>query len=407
MERINNIKLVKDEECCGCGACINNCPQGALFYSNDDNGFLCPDLRLDKCINCGKCLKVCPVLVIHKNKPIKAIAAISKNPAVIKSSSSGGIFFEIASFIIQNKGVVYGCAMDSNFQVKHNRVDCYDDLQSLMRSKYVQSALHYTFQSVEKDLTGGMTVLFAGTPCQVSAIKNFTSKISYTGKLYTIDVVCHGVPSQSMFNSYINYLKRIEGDLDNYLFRAKRSVYNGMNWYFSFRRKKGKKDIYRNWPSDAYTYYYMTSYLNRNSCYSCKYTSRDRVGDFTLCDFWHWDKFSLGFKTGSSVSGVFVNTEEALDLFSHICDNLNFQEINAEFIISNNECLRQPVKKPLDRNFILDLYKNGGFDKLDSFFRRKYENQIRKEKMRLYIPQYILNIIDYCSTKAKIGIHGH
>lgn len=397
----NVLRIVCEEDCCGCGACISICPKEALYYSQDTYGFIHPSLHENQCINCGKCLKTCPALVAIKQTPIKALAAISKSSNVVKSSSSGGVFYEVASYIIKNNGVVYGCIMDDSFQVKHTRVERIEELVPLMRSKYVQSDLNFIFRDIEKDLKNGLCVLFAGTPCQVSSLKNYVSTIKHSGRLYTIDIVCHGVPSQSFFNSYIDSLKSKEGEIDSFVFRAKRTVRNGMNWFYSFRRKGERKENFRNWPSDSYAYYYMMSYLNRESCYHCKYSTKERVGDFTLCDFWHWEKYSFTFKYGSTVSGVFVNSKEAQELFQHINQNFLYQETNVEHIVENNGCLKRPVKKPVDRNIILEKYSNGGFTEVDTYFCANHKSQIKKEKLRMLVPQRLLNLMACIIAKAK------
>ena len=54
------IDLVKDSySCCGCGACMNVCPKGAIEMREDPAGFKFPHIDTSKCIECGLCLKVC------------------------------------------------------------------------------------------------------------------------------------------------------------------------------------------------------------------------------------------------------------------------------------------------------------------------------------------------------------
>lgn len=51
----------EEAECCGCAACANICPSGAIFMMPDDKGFLYPRIQAEKCICCGLCQKVCPL----------------------------------------------------------------------------------------------------------------------------------------------------------------------------------------------------------------------------------------------------------------------------------------------------------------------------------------------------------
>ena len=55
-----NIETYK-ESCCGCGACKNICPKGAITMKTNDEGFLYPFIDMDKCVNCGLCKQSCPL----------------------------------------------------------------------------------------------------------------------------------------------------------------------------------------------------------------------------------------------------------------------------------------------------------------------------------------------------------
>jgi len=51
---------VDQQECIGCGKCIDKCPEGAIAL--DENGIASVDQ--EKCTGCGKCTKACPVEAI-------------------------------------------------------------------------------------------------------------------------------------------------------------------------------------------------------------------------------------------------------------------------------------------------------------------------------------------------------
>lgn len=62
--KINKEKpvLFKDKsECCGCAACFNICPMGAITMKKDEKGFLYPFIDRNQCIGCLQCIKVCPL----------------------------------------------------------------------------------------------------------------------------------------------------------------------------------------------------------------------------------------------------------------------------------------------------------------------------------------------------------
>lgn len=49
--------IPEKKNCCGCGACINICPQNTIRLNEDKDGFSYPEIDEDRCINCLKCKK--------------------------------------------------------------------------------------------------------------------------------------------------------------------------------------------------------------------------------------------------------------------------------------------------------------------------------------------------------------
>ena len=54
--------LASENECTGCMACINACPNNCIIINKDKYGFLYPQIDKEDCIGCGKCDRSCPVL---------------------------------------------------------------------------------------------------------------------------------------------------------------------------------------------------------------------------------------------------------------------------------------------------------------------------------------------------------
>ena len=201
---------IKDKsKCCGCSGCMNICPKNAIIMKEDKNGFKYPIVDKEKCINCGLCEKVCPILNNKKEqqKEIKAYACYNKNIEERLKSSSGGIFILLAKEILKRNGIVFGAAFDENFNVKHISIDNEKDIEKLMGSKYVQSNMGKVYKEVKEFLENGKYILFSGTPCQIEGLKKFLKK-DYD-KLYTQDIICHGVPSPKIWQMYLEYQKKI------------------------------------------------------------------------------------------------------------------------------------------------------------------------------------------------------
>ena len=259
-------------ECSACTACEHTCPVQAIKFSPDEDGFLYPSIDKEKCINCSLCERVCPVdhPSYKNNEAPEVYAAMIKDVDQRKNSSSGGIFYAIASWIIDNGGKVYGATMDENHQVKHIGVDTYEELYFLRGSKYVQSNLLSIFLDIKNQLKNGRWCYFVGTGCQVAGLKAYLCK-DYD-RLLTSDLVCHGVPSQWIFNQHITYLEdKYKGKVSGYYFRNNEAW--GGTEIFRITTPKGKVKKYK-FPSydlSPYLYSFMQSMTLRYACYDCKF----------------------------------------------------------------------------------------------------------------------------------------
>lgn len=393
----NICEVLEDNKCCGCGACVNICKTGALEYTNDNYGFIIPKFNAEQCLQCGQCLKVCPSKHKQASKPIEAFAAMAKDVSERLHASSGGIFGTISKEFIDNGGIVYGAKMDQDFRVHHDAAIEGNTLTCILRSKYIQSDMRNTYKQVVDLLQGGKKVLFSGTPCQVSAMRNFVPD-KYKERLFLVDVVCHGVPSQLFFDSYLSYLEEKEGEIESYRFRAKRQVNNGMNWFFSYK-VKGHREVLKNWPEDIFNYLYMKSYIYRDSCYTCNYATEDRCSDLTLCDYWGWHNYQRKFKVGSTVSGILVNTEKGRQLLNDINEKLIIERAELDNIKRHNGCLVSPSDHSGKREQILDEWKNNGFANIENVYNKTNRRNILKSRIMRIVPAAIMNMVIWIKLK--------
>ena len=192
------IEIIDKAKCCGCHACDNVCPKNCIKIIIDEEGFLYPKINKDICISCNLCEKVCPLINSIDNNEFKSIAYACKNrnEQVRINSSSGGIFFLLCEEVINKNGVVFGATFDDNFNVKHSFTETLEECKAFRGSKYVQSSIGDMYKHAKRFLDQDRTVLFTGTQCQIKGLNIFLGK-SYKN-LLTVDVICHGVPSQSI-----------------------------------------------------------------------------------------------------------------------------------------------------------------------------------------------------------------
>ena len=202
------------EECCGCRACVNICTHKALNMVADEEGFYFPT-KNNNCISCGLCEIVCPYNPLNIEKHFskqnayrdmypKTFAAYSEEDRI--GSSSGGIFYALAKYIIDKNGYVYGAAFNEDFQLHHIVAHSIPELNPLRGSKYLQSNTKNTYSEVRERLNRKENVLFVGTPCQVAGLKSYLRKDYET--LFTADLICHGTPNQWMFDQHNKFIEK-------------------------------------------------------------------------------------------------------------------------------------------------------------------------------------------------------
>ncbi|MBO5852165.1 MAG: Coenzyme F420 hydrogenase/dehydrogenase, beta subunit C-terminal domain, partial [Clostridia bacterium] len=219
------MQIVDKSLCSGCSACLHICPKNSISMEPDKNGFLRPVIDETKCTNCGLCKKTCPVLnkKEQQEKNVQAYAVINKDEGVRKDSSSGGVFTQIAKYVLSKNGVVFGALFDENFKVKHAYIESENDLIKLQKSKYVQSEIGVTYKEAKNFLDQGRFVLFTGTPCQIGGLQAYLKK-PYDN-LITQDFICHGVPSPKVWKKYIDKKKKV-GNIKEVSFKDKRTGWN-------------------------------------------------------------------------------------------------------------------------------------------------------------------------------------
>lgn len=379
---MNNIELFKTKSaCCGCGACLNICPQNAIEMVSDEYGFSYPRVNARLCIGCGLCKRVCHFQCKDKsyaNSPLAVYAASGTDTRLAKSSASGGIFAVLAKKILEAGGVVYGCAYSHEGDVispKHVRIDDAVELFRLQGSKYAQSAAGFAYRQVKQDLLGGKRVLFSGTPCQVDALNGFLPE-AIRENLITVDIICHGTPGTTFFESYIREIEKKRGSkITNFIFRDKTDGW-GLKAGITFRC--GNREVKRPLPVQLSSYYqlFLNSETYRENCYVCPYANRNRTSDITLGDFWgieHEEPDYLKENGGCldkqiGVSCILANTQKGESLLSQVGTSIILLSTTYEKVAKENHQLNSPSNHTNVRNIIMNLYKTGGYPAVDHWY---------------------------------------
>lgn len=292
------------DKCTACGACIDTCNHGAISLCEDKNGYYNITIDKDKCVECKLCEKHCHILNQHllvRNdlKNITPLAGWSLDEELIQKSATGGIFAQIACDMLSEENTyVYGASLQEDSTVKHIEISDRNELYKLQNSKYQQSVTIGIFKQVKKRLKEGARVLFSGVPCQVAALYTYLgNKGSLTENLYTIEVICHGVPTNALHRLGIKYnnAKRIVA----YRTKVNSGWIYGKNNRIVYELKDGKLDYLANHTKDFLFRAYLSFSFSRKNCYTCKYAVLKRVGDLTIGDFWGFEKSKEYFKYGN------------------------------------------------------------------------------------------------------------
>jgi F420H2 dehydrogenase subunit F len=356
------IKLCDADKCTGCAACINICPEDCIEMISSEEGFDHPSINPDKCISCRLCQKVCPVLnpVITDNMASPDIyAAWSLDEETRTSSSSGGIFSEIANYIIEKGGYVYGAVFDSNWNVYHTGTDTKEGLASMRGSKYIQSEIGLLFREIRKKLQNGQLILFSGTPCQVAGLYNFLDE-KLKNLLITVDFVCHGVPSPKLFQIYLEKLKKIIPGFEAISFRntagwkAKPIVRRNGKWHFLKR------------SANLYFKLFFVSFTLRESCYQCQFTRIPRISDITLADFWGIGKnIPFNHNTYKGVNLLMINSEKGRNILHEIRNNCFLEERTLGEAKIKNRQITSPAIRPSGRDSVYKDFEALSFEKME------------------------------------------
>ena len=390
-------KLKDEYDCTGCGACVACCPCDAIsFTAHKRYGYALPVIDASLCIDCGKCERVCKGDIAIHSEQKTAYIVYNKNPELRRKSASGGAFSALATEFIDGGGYVVGAVMDfsgESVRVKHSIASTREELLPILNSKYVQSDCSEAYSQVKKLLKDDKRVLFSGTSCQVDSLLRYLSGVKLDN-LYTVDLICHGVPGESFFAAYIEHLKsKYKCQIKNFSFRKKGSssfyimtvdaIKSGENTSFEI-------PIYES----AYYQMFMSADSYRESCYSCKFSSIDKPADITLGDYYeakddypelfNGEVESLSMNDG--ISSVVLHTEKGRELFASASDTLWTYEVDVKKVQNSHNELCKPQTYSKNRKCYFDIYNKRGFKPLE----RKI---VRRIKIKRTVKRIIKKIL--------------
>ena len=355
--------------CTGCTACLNICPKKCiqLVKASDSCNAL---IDTAKCIDCKLCKKVCQACndhlnLIHFKKPYKVFEGISRGSRIISKSSSGGFATSVGIHFVKNGGYVVGIRNDLDelaFDVTNNEEIIY----RFSGSKYVKVVPKGIYLRIRELLNNGCKVLFIGLPCQVAGLKLFLLK-EYLN-LYTIDLICHGTPTDLILKKYLN-----ENNITSnkgIQFRLKHS--HGIRIY-------GKR-IQKNGVTDSYTIGFLNGLFYSYNCYSCIYAQEKRISDITIGDSWGTLNYKQ-FKT-KELSLILIQTKKGEELINLIKNDFDYVPADFENAKIHNHQLIEPSKMNTKRDY---FFKNIADFSLDKLIRKSCPKLVFKQDIKAFL----------------------
>lgn len=396
------INIDDKSKCSGCNACKSICPQKCIHMEYDNEGFYYPKIDISKCVNCKACERVCPYKndLSGRSDNLSVYGCQINNEKIRRTSTSGGGFSAIAQYVLNNDGVVYGVGYDEKMHVVHKRVDSMEQLQEIRGSKYVQSEIGNTFIDIANLLKNDKYVLFSGTPCQVEGLLYYLKGIN-SDKLITIDIKCYGVPSPELFDIFQNYLAELYNSrIKEFYFRDKKYGYYGVNIRAILENGNTIEDRLE---LKTYNKTMFSKIGLRRSCYSCDFTKRQKLSDFTLGDIWNIDDYDPEMDDDLGTTCVEINTQKGEKIFNELIHN---NILRSTFIANLTGEKLVNYQKSLQRHYVLDENKRKAF--FDDMHRLPYENLMKKHfadntKNKIdNVVKPLLNSIPGCSVIFKI-----
>ena len=344
MQNKTAIDIVKSR-CTGCSGCAAVCPVGAISFRENKEGFYYPQIDRAKCTGCNLCIKACPAIHYERNNKnnAKCFSGWAKNQGVVRTSSSGGIFFELAKEALEKGYSVVGVIME-NKRPRHVCSDKLEIVNKMRGSKYLQSYAGDAYKEIIKNRT--KKYFFTGTPCQVAAINNLKKLYKIQDdNIITCDIVCHGVPSFKLFDKYLKELGIT--DIKEINFRDKSTGWGKWSMSINSPNKNYKQMKYQ----DSFYKIFLSNLAMRSACFDCPYAELPRLGDITLADFWGVEE---KYKNNLGTSAIMINNKQGEKLFSATRATLNVNSVKQEVITENNHrAAKRYMNIPKNRNRFL------------------------------------------------------
>ncbi|MDD2970585.1 MAG: Coenzyme F420 hydrogenase/dehydrogenase, beta subunit C-terminal domain [Lachnospiraceae bacterium] len=253
----------------------------------------------------------------------RGFAAYAHHGVSRAQSTSGAIFPLLCEKMIQEKGIIYGAQYvteGGKLWVRHTAAQTMEDAASFYGAKYVQSDLKGIFPQVAEQLGRGRKVLFSGTPCQIAGLKKYLEhQKTDVDRLLTVDNICHGTPVPKVWQSYVSYCQKTDGETTLPKMNMRDKTTGWSNYMASVSRSYEDGKMVREKAVDnLYMRAFMSSLSLQTGCCSCAFKGCDRVSDVTLGDFWGIWTLHGECDDDGGTSAVLIHSEKGMVLWEQL-----------------------------------------------------------------------------------------
>lgn len=362
--------ICQHDFCTGCQVCRLVCPKQCISMQEDEKGNIYPIIDQSLCINCKKCQRICPSLnpPTFSKQPINVYAGWAKDKVARKYSTSGAISYVISKHFLQNGDFFCGSVWTKEGAV-HKISSDIREIRLFQGSKYSHSDVKDCYKEILQLLESGKKLLFTGTPCQVSALRKFLGRDF--SNLYTVDLICHGVPSRRILRDRITSIEQINRKkIVEIRFRDKQP--DQLHTCCKYIFEDGTFIFYK-YNEDFFFRSFVDNYALRENCFNCQYSKMQRVSDLTIADFWSYRPKSMKFYNYElGVSIIIVNSEKGNKLIDFIKHDIVYEKRNYQECSNRN--MHAPQEKP--HNY-------------ESFWKDYDSNMSRSDIQRMYFTKPI------------------
>ena len=324
--------------------------------------------------------------------------AINKNTNIREKSSSGGVFYSLAQYILNKNGIVFGAAWTADWQVQLQHITKMDQIPPLMGSKYIQADVANTYQECKTFLDQHIPVLYCGLPCQLHGLTKYLNQ-DYPN-LFLVDIACHGLMPINIWQDYLATITRPDSKITSINFRKKEPSWENYSIEITYA---DNKKLIEHHNINKYMQAFLSDKYLKSSCYDCKFKNQFSKSDLIIGDAWGT---TTKFNNNLGVSFIKASTEKGQTLLSSLTDlELIPTNYNKE---NQNGCLKNKILTPkvaYNKNIFtkkvailtLHLFDNLGgilqayaLNKLISDFGYNAETLTWKDERLLnFVPQYI------------------